>query len=161
MIRLKCPHWQQLCHHQKAWWVSHLIIGDILSANAYLKSQGLNPVKEAAYNSYDAKDPYNDAPRQPCFPNTRVEVLNEIQRWMKDVESESIYVLFGVAGIGKSTIPNRWQKLQPTTSFLGRVSFSREIRRREAQRDGYSRLSHTIFPVAIQHLLRESVKHLK
>src|ERR1700733_450311 len=123
MIRLKCLQWRQLGHHRKAWWVSHLIIADILSANAYLNSQGLNPVKEAAYHSYDAKDPYNDAPRQSCFPNTRVKVLDEIQKWMKDVESESIYVLSGVAGIGKSTIAQSVARIAADDKLLGASFF--------------------------------------
>src|ERR1700733_9560404 len=123
MIPLKSLHRRQLRHRRKAWWVSHLLIGDILSANAYLNSQGLNPVKEAAYHSYDAKDPYNDAPRQPCFPNTRVNVLNEIQTRMKDVESESIYVLSGVAGIGKSTIAQSVAKIAADDKLLGASFF--------------------------------------
>jgi len=103
--------------------VSRLIIGDVLPANACFNLQGLNPVKEAAYHSYDAKDTYNDAPRQPCFPNTHVEVLNEIQMWMKDVESESIYVLFGVAGIGKSTIAQSVAKIAADDNLLGASFF--------------------------------------
>jgi hypothetical protein len=40
-----------------------------------------------------------------CFPNTRVEVLDQIVNWFHDVDdARSIFWLNGMAGTGKSTI---------------------------------------------------------
>ena len=51
----------------------------------------------ATYNSYDAD-------YAACHPATRIDVLREIKAWAEQPQSESIFWLSGMAGIGKSTI---------------------------------------------------------
>ena len=83
----------------------------------------LNPVQEAAYHSYNSKDPYKDVPRESCFPGTRVKLLEEVQMWMDDIRSESIYVLSGVAGIGKSTVAQSVAEIAAEEKLLGASFF--------------------------------------
>ncbi|KAG9125384.1 hypothetical protein FRC07_007811 [Ceratobasidium sp. 392] len=63
-------------------------------------------LKELPYSSA-AK--YNSAEsgslgRNGCTPHTRVDVLDQLQTWAKDVEGQNIYWLNGMAGTGKTTI---------------------------------------------------------
>jgi hypothetical protein len=58
----------------------------------------LNPVQAAAYDSYETSR------RGACFEGTHTHLLSEIRSWVNDVKGQSIYVLYGVAGIGKSTV---------------------------------------------------------
>ena len=39
-----------------------------------------------------------------CLPDTRVELLRQIEDWADDFSTESIFWLNGMAGTGKSTI---------------------------------------------------------
>ncbi|KAJ3886105.1 quinon protein alcohol dehydrogenase-like superfamily [Lentinula edodes] len=42
--------------------------------------------------------------RSPCHPETRKDILSEIETWAMDASSEPGYWMFGLAGTGKSTI---------------------------------------------------------
>ncbi|KAJ3853631.1 hypothetical protein EV368DRAFT_38530 [Lentinula lateritia] len=42
--------------------------------------------------------------RSPCHPETRKDILSEIETWAIDASSEPGYWMFGLAGTGKSTI---------------------------------------------------------
>lgn len=53
---------------------------------------------EAAFNSR-----YNDH-KPTCLEQTRVELLQEVEQWSQNLDSEFIYWLSGSAGTGKSTI---------------------------------------------------------
>ena len=55
----------------------------------------LKPVVSAAYDC---------AQRNSCFGDTRALLLSEIQEWTNNSGGRPIYVLYGVAGIGKSTV---------------------------------------------------------
>jgi hypothetical protein len=53
---------------------------------------------QAGFNSYDkGHKPF-------CLPETRVDVLEKIERWADGVQDNSIFWLNGMAGTGKSTI---------------------------------------------------------
>lgn len=55
--------------------------------------------ERAAFNSSGKEDD------SLCFPNTRVEVLDQIRSWFHDVNNaRSVFWLNGMAGTGKSTI---------------------------------------------------------
>lgn len=58
----------------------------------------LRPVEAAAYNSYD-----NEHEPQ-CHPDTRVDLLRQIDNWVDEPHGKCIYWLQGMAGTGKSTI---------------------------------------------------------
>ena len=62
-----------------------------------------------ASHAADHKSELEDEQRQllrraVCTPETRVRILRDIARWANDMESQSVYWLFGQAGSGKSTI---------------------------------------------------------
>ena len=57
------------------------------------------PRAKAAYNDY-AKDNR----RVSCFEGTRQALLSDIGEWIFAVTESLIYVLSGLAGIGKSTV---------------------------------------------------------
>src|ERR1700733_11983421 len=58
----------------------------------------LNPVPAAAHDSYET---YR---KNSCLKGTRAELLRKIYSWMTNTTSQSIYVLHGIAGTGKSTV---------------------------------------------------------
>ena len=60
--------------------------------------QRLNPLQAAAYDSYES------AQRGSCFEGTRAGLLSDVRSWMMDTKGQPIYILYGIAGIGKSTV---------------------------------------------------------
>ncbi|CAE6484566.1 unnamed protein product, partial [Rhizoctonia solani] len=60
----------------------------------------LDPVNEATYDS----DLSTEMHRQGCAKGTRVAVLTELNEWLNDPTSPSIYWIDGMAGTGKTTI---------------------------------------------------------
>ncbi|KAL7934345.1 putative WD-repeat protein [Trichoderma chlorosporum] len=57
----------------------------------------LRPVEGAAYDSYDNE-------HSQCHPDTRVDLLRQIEDWVDEPVGKCIYWLKGMAGTGKSTI---------------------------------------------------------
>ncbi|KXJ86484.1 WD domain protein [Microdochium bolleyi] len=49
-------------------------------------------------------DSHADQHNPTCLPNTRVELLEDISRWIEEPHSQTIFWLNGMAGTGKSTI---------------------------------------------------------
>src|SRR4051812_11587087 len=49
-------------------------------------------------------DSHMEEHNSTCLPDTRTELLHQIQRWANDNNSKSIFWLSGAAGTGKSTI---------------------------------------------------------
>ncbi|KAM7183071.1 hypothetical protein V8F33_013829 [Rhypophila sp. PSN 637] len=58
-----------------------------------------------------------------CHPNTRTEVLRQIQNWANDSQTKSIFWLNGMAGTGKSTISRTVAKLFADADLLGASFF--------------------------------------
>jgi hypothetical protein len=56
----------------------------------------LAPVKTAFHNHADAPS--------ACLEGTRVQLLDDIAKWMADTNGKTVYWLTGVAGTGKSTV---------------------------------------------------------
>src|ERR1700733_1457747 len=76
------------------------------------------------------------ATRALCFEGTRVELIEQIMGWSIDYnERQSIYVLYGVAGIGKSTVAKSVSRRAAAIGILGAsFFFSRsESNRKTAQ----------------------------
>ncbi|OTA05306.1 NACHT domain WD40 repeat-containing protein [Trichoderma parareesei] len=51
-----------------------------------------------------AFDDYSQAFRDECYPGTRLEILDSIDKWVADPASPAVFWLQGMAGTGKSTI---------------------------------------------------------
>lgn len=61
--------------------------------------------------------------KQLCLPNTRVEVLREIEAWADELDDRHIYWLSGLAGMGKSTIARTLAKTFDAKGILGGTFF--------------------------------------
>jgi len=88
----------------------------------------LNVAPSAAYDSYETSC------RASCFRGTRVKLLTEIASWVagNDESLAPIYVLDGVAGIGKSTISKTVAERAAEINALGAsFFFSRDEEKRK------------------------------
>ncbi|KIL55299.1 hypothetical protein M378DRAFT_48519, partial [Amanita muscaria Koide BX008] len=57
------------------------------------------PRAEAVFDDYQTKKKSG-----PCFEGTRVALLREMAKWVTGLDESRMYVLSGLAGIGKSTV---------------------------------------------------------
>jgi hypothetical protein len=71
----------------------------------------------AAFNSA------NNQHKQLCLPNTRVEVLQDIEKWAYGSDDRYIYWLNGLAGMGKSTIARTAARTFDKKGTLGGTFF--------------------------------------
>src|SRR6266403_4727457 len=85
-----------------------------------------------AFNDYMCQDKR----RATCFGNTREALLKDISQWVPASDKPPIYVLSGLAGIGKSTIAQTVAARSDNLHSLGAsFFFSRaEVDRRNAQK---------------------------
>lgn len=99
-------------------------------------------VPAAAYNSYEISQ------RTSCFEGTRTKLLDDIMSWMNsENRSQPIYVLHGIAGIGKSTLAKTLAESTAQSDTLGAsFFFSRDEDNRKTAR--------WFFPVLAYHLAR-------
>ncbi|KAJ2921926.1 hypothetical protein H1R20_g15168, partial [Candolleomyces eurysporus] len=95
----------------------------------------LKPVPGAAYNSQDL------AKISACFEGTRAKLLAGVGRWMSDPTGKPIYVLDGIAGIGKSTVAKTVAQRAAAIDSLGASFF---FSRDHADRQHASSFVHTI-----------------
>ena len=70
--------------------------------------------KDAAWSCLD---------RSACLEGTRAEELDEIERWMYDEAESRVYLITGLAGIGKTTIGNSVAQLADKARTLGASFF--------------------------------------
>jgi hypothetical protein len=76
--------------------------------------------------SHVAKASYNapmSACRRPCTENTRTAILEAIARWAVDVTSPKIYWMYGMAGLGKTTITYSLSNILKKYGILGGTFF--------------------------------------
>ncbi|EXK79482.1 hypothetical protein FOQG_15910 [Fusarium oxysporum f. sp. raphani 54005] len=76
-----------------------------------------------------------------CLPNTRVELLRDIGRWLDDKNSKTIFWLNGMAGTGKSTISRTVAQMRHKRGDLGASFF---FKRGETDRGNMSRFVPTV-----------------
>ncbi|KAH7200625.1 hypothetical protein BKA60DRAFT_469988 [Fusarium oxysporum] len=76
-----------------------------------------------------------------CLPNTREELLKEIDRWIDDPKSKTIFWLNGMAGTGKSTISRTVAHSRSKRGDLGASFF---IKRGEMDRGNLNKLMSTL-----------------
>ncbi|KAH7217104.1 hypothetical protein BKA60DRAFT_596745 [Fusarium oxysporum] len=92
-------------------------------------------VAEALFNSYAEEH------SPMCLPETRVQLLAEIDEWVTSSESKTIFWLNGMAGTGKSTISRTIAQRQLERDCLGANFF---FKRGEASRGNMSKLIPTL-----------------
>ncbi|KAF7377358.1 hypothetical protein MSAN_00156800 [Mycena sanguinolenta] len=64
----------------------------------------LQSIKEKLTNHIAANHKHTDQEKSLCAENTRVEIQNQIMRWLSDSTEEQIFWITGIAGSGKSTL---------------------------------------------------------
>ncbi|KAG4273581.1 hypothetical protein FPRO04_09448 [Fusarium proliferatum] len=92
-------------------------------------------VAEALFNSYAEEH------SPVCLPETRVELLAEIDKWAERSESKTIFWLNGMAGTGKSTISRTVAQRQLERGYLCANFF---FKRGEGARGNMSKLIPTL-----------------
>ncbi|KAL2193874.1 hypothetical protein P885DRAFT_71872 [Corynascus similis CBS 632.67] len=95
-----------------------------------------------------AFDSYAEEHNARCHPDTRTELLRQIQEWANDPQAESIFWLNGMAGTGKSTISRTVATSFARDGLLGASFF---FKRGEGDRGKASLL----FPTITSQLVRQ------
>ena len=116
----------------------------------------LNPVHAAAFDSYE------NSRRPSCFNRTRARLLEEIQHWVNDDNRQSVYVLSGVAGIGKSTVAKTVAEQAAAERKLGAsFFFSKDEVGRKTAKSFFPTLAHQLsrysmdFATSLSEVLRK------
>ncbi|KAJ2926691.1 hypothetical protein H1R20_g10400, partial [Candolleomyces eurysporus] len=110
----------------------------------HFKSASLDKLKHVPGAAYDSQEL---AKVNPCFQGTRVKLLAGIGRWMSNTALEEqgsgkpIYVLDGIAGIGKSTVAKTVAQHAAAFNSLGATFF---FSRDHADRQQAADFVHTI-----------------
>lgn len=86
-------------------------------------------------------DSYEERSNPECLQGTRVELLDEINEWAKDLNTKSIFWLNGMAGTGKSTIS---RTLSRSFHELGHLGASFFFKRGEGDRGNALKLFTTM-----------------
>ncbi|KIL57970.1 hypothetical protein M378DRAFT_47351, partial [Amanita muscaria Koide BX008] len=96
------------------------------------------PRAEAVFNDYQTKKKSG-----PCFDGTRVALLREMASWVTSQDESRMYILSGLAGIGKSTVAYTIasRAANPKLNLLGASFF---FSRDEADRNNAKKLFTTI-----------------
>ncbi|KAK7587973.1 hypothetical protein V3481_010660 [Fusarium oxysporum f. sp. vasinfectum] len=94
------------------------------------------PIAEGA--SFDS---HAEEHNPTCLPNTRVELLKDVSRWIDNPDSKPIFWLNGMAGTGKSTISRTvaWSRSQ-----YGNLGASFFFKRGEADRGNLAKFVPTL-----------------
>ncbi|KAJ8122326.1 hypothetical protein ONZ43_g1455 [Nemania bipapillata] len=82
-----------------------------------------------------------------CLPDTRVDLLRQIEEWAQNPTREALFWLNGVAGTGKSTIS---RTLARSSSDRGQLGASFFFKRDEVDRSGASKFFTTIASQLVQ-----------
>ncbi|PNP56936.1 hypothetical protein FNYG_15303 [Fusarium nygamai] len=94
------------------------------------------PIADGA--SFDSKAEQHSP---TCLPDTREELLKEIDRWIDNPESKTIFWLNGMAGTGKSTISRTVAQSRSKRGDLGASFF---FKRGEVDRGNLNKLISTL-----------------
>ena len=69
------------------------------------------------YHTADAG--YLCGDRQGCMKGTRIDVLLQLENWLKDEQDKRVFWLNGLAGTGKSTIAQTFAEMSFADGKLG------------------------------------------
>ncbi|KAF4946236.1 hypothetical protein FGADI_11338 [Fusarium gaditjirri] len=86
-------------------------------------------------------DSYAEEHNPTCLPDTREELLSEIDRWIVDPNSRTIFWLNGMAGTGKSTISRTVARSRSKKGDLGASFF---FKRGETDRGSLAKFVPTV-----------------
>lgn len=110
------------------------ILPHVSSSLPVQQFEKLNPVRAAVYDS---------ARRESCFRDTRAQLLHEIRSWVNNSGGQPIYVLYGVAGIGKSTVAKTVAERAAGDKILGAsFFFSRDEDKRKTAKLLFTTLAY-------------------
>ncbi|KAG8733014.1 hypothetical protein FRC11_009288 [Ceratobasidium sp. 423] len=123
-----------------------LVAANIMSQNTRL--EGLNPAKEAAYNSSLS----NVISRRGCTEGTRIEVLAGLDHWLYYSSLSSIYWMNGMAGTGKTTIASTFCEQVETRKLLAASFFC-------TRTSAECRIATRIIPTIAYQLARYSIPY--
>ncbi|KAK2002306.1 WD40 repeat-like protein [Colletotrichum falcatum] len=84
-----------------------------------------------------------------CLPSTRVELLKELDQWIKDPSAEAVFWLSGMAGTGKSTISRTVAQSLAKKDQLGASFF---FKRGEGDRGHASKFFTTVASQLVSRL---------
>ncbi|WZH50304.1 LOW QUALITY PROTEIN: Vegetative incompatibility protein HET-E-1 [Fusarium acuminatum] len=98
----------------------------------------LNQLPIAHGASFDSK---TEEHNPTCLPNTRQELLDDIDHWIDDPNSETVYWLNGMAGTGKSTIARTVAHSRSKRGDLGASFF---FKRGEMDRGNLNKVMSTL-----------------
>ncbi|KAK3312960.1 hypothetical protein B0H66DRAFT_485056 [Apodospora peruviana] len=114
------------------------ILTEVRSTSQTIREAVLSklPVAEGA-----AFDSHAEEHNARCHPDTRTELLSQIQNWANDSQAENIFWLNGMAGTGKSTISRTVAKSFADSGLLGASFF---FKRGEGDRGKAARVFPTI-----------------
>ncbi|KAL3443608.1 hypothetical protein BJX65DRAFT_285084 [Aspergillus insuetus] len=104
-----------------------------------------------------AFDSYNNERSPQCHPETRQELLCQIDEWSSDPDGKSVFWLNGMAGTGKSTIA---RTIACSFQKDARLAASFFFKRGEASRGDASRFFTTIAS-QIASTIPESAEHIR
>ncbi|KAF9765081.1 hypothetical protein IL306_002692 [Fusarium sp. DS 682] len=108
----------------------------ILQNVDYRNALGTLPVVHGA--SFDS---HAEEHNPTCLPNTREELLRELDRWILDPSSKTIFWLNGMAGTGKSTISRTVARSRSKQGDLGASFF---FKRGETDRGNLAKFVPTV-----------------
>ncbi|KAI8648074.1 hypothetical protein NCS56_01538900 [Fusarium sp. Ph1] len=94
------------------------------------------PIAEGA--SFDS---HAEEHNPTCLPDTRVDLLEDVSRWIADPNSKTIYWLNGMAGTGKSTISRTVARSRSKQGDLGASFF---FKRGETDRENLAKFVPTL-----------------
>ncbi|KAG8690511.1 hypothetical protein FRC11_011052 [Ceratobasidium sp. 423] len=117
----------------------------ILSSDQNTRLEGLNPAKQARYDSTLGAE----IDRRQCTEHTRETTLADLYHWSDDPDAKRIYLMNGMAGTGKTTIAYSLAKLLEDDGRLGASFFC--TRTSDACRD-----ANRIIPTIAYQLARYS-----
>ncbi|KIL62300.1 hypothetical protein M378DRAFT_12897 [Amanita muscaria Koide BX008] len=119
-------------------------INNILEKHVLTQSIISLPRAEAVFNDYQTKKKSG-----PCFEGTRVALLREMADWVTVPDESRMYVLSGLAGIGKSTVAHTIASRAVDLNLLGASFF---FSRGEADRNNAKRF----FTISTLHRARSA-----
>ncbi|KAK6334442.1 hypothetical protein TWF730_003656 [Orbilia blumenaviensis] len=102
-------------------------------------------------------DSYADELDARCHPDTRTDLLRQIDQWAESSQGKCIFWLNGVAGTGKSTISRTVAQRFQDKSQLGASFF---FKRGESERDNPSKFFTTI-AIQLLRVIPDLVPHIR